>query len=68
MPVSRCNGWISAWLALPAIRLQPRQQPRDLAHRGAHRRQHVALEFRIVGMDPALVSNIESWPETFLMS
>ena len=37
--------------ALLAIRLQPGQQPRDLADRGAHRRQHVALELRIVGMD-----------------
>ncbi len=34
-----------------SIRLQSRQQPGNLANRSAHRRQHVTLEFRIVGMN-----------------
>ena len=38
-------------VALLPFGLQPRQQPGDLADRGAHRRQHVALELRIVGVN-----------------
>ncbi len=48
---SRSAGVISAWLSFLALGLQPRQQTRDLADGGAHGRQHVALELRVVSVD-----------------
>ena len=51
MSRSRSTGVDQRVAALLPFGLQPGQQAGDLAHRGAHRRQHVALEFGIVGMD-----------------
>ena len=47
-PLSRRDQRVAALLPFG---LQAGQQAADLADRGAHRRQHVALEFGIVGMD-----------------